>query len=30
MQTENKDLMNCDMETGICEIPQASMKVKMR
>lgn len=23
MQTENKDLMNCDMETGICEIPQA-------
>ncbi len=22
MQLENKDFMNCDMETGICEIPQ--------
>lgn len=28
MQTENKDLMNCDMETGICEIPQASNESK--
>jgi predicted DsbA family dithiol-disulfide isomerase len=28
MQTEKKDLMNCDMETGICEIPLASNKSK--
>lgn len=26
MQTENKDVMNCDMESGICEIPQVSNK----
>lgn len=26
MQTENKDLMNCDMESGICEIPKVSDK----
>lgn len=26
MQTEKKDLMNCDMETGICEITQPSHK----
>ena len=26
MQTEKKDLMNCDIETGICEIPQTSNK----
>lgn len=28
MQTENKDLMNCDMETGICEISQAFIESK--
>jgi len=26
MQTEKKNMMNCDMETGICEIPQPSDK----
>ena len=26
MQTENKELMNCDMETGICEVPQLADK----
>lgn len=26
MQTEKIELMNCDMETGICEIPQAPNK----
>lgn len=28
MQTEKKDWMSCDMETGICEIPQASNESK--
>lgn len=28
MKAVDKDLMNCDMETGICEIPEASIESK--